>query len=132
MIYMLDTNACIEHLRNPACNVGVQMNERWRDEFVLSAITEFELLYGAANSKYPIGEEAKALEFIRRFECVPFNRHAAALAGQLRADLESRGEMIGSLDFLIAVTAIIRGARLITHNTSEFSRVPHLEWEDWH
>jgi tRNA(fMet)-specific endonuclease VapC len=132
MIYMLDTNACIEHLRSPACNVGLKMNEKWRDEFTVSAMTEFELLYGAANSDNPQQEEIKVLEFLRRFECVPFGRHAAALAGQLRVDLESRGKMIGPFDLLIAATAIVRGAKLVTHNVEEFSRVPHLEWEDWH
>jgi tRNA(fMet)-specific endonuclease VapC len=132
MIYMLDTNACIEHLRNPACNVGLKMNEKWRDDFVISAMTEFELLYGAANSDNPIEEETKVSNFLRRFECAPFGRHAAALAGQLRVDLEAQGKMIGPFDLLIAATAIIRGAKLITHNVDEFSRVPHLDWEDWH
>jgi tRNA(fMet)-specific endonuclease VapC len=132
MIYMLDTNACIEHLRNPVCNIGMKMNEKWRDEFVLSAITEFELLYGAANSSDPSREEIKVTEFLGRFESVPFGRHAAALAALLRAPLEAGGKMIGPFDLLIAATAIIRGAKLITHNTDEFSRVPHLDWEDWH
>ena len=70
--------------------------------------------------------------FLRKFECVPFGRHAAALAGQLRVGLEAQGKMIGPFDLLIAATAIIRGAKLITHNVAEFSRIPHLEWEDWH
>jgi tRNA(fMet)-specific endonuclease VapC len=132
MIFMLDTNACIEHLRNPACNVGMRMSEKWRDEFVISAITEFELLYGAANSQNPKAEEAKVHEFLSRFESVPFGRHAAAMAGQLRSELEATGNVIGPFDLLIAATALIRGATLVTHNVGEFARVPHLEWEDWH
>ncbi len=107
------------------------MIEKWRDEFVVSAITEFELLYGAANSDDPAGEATKVTEFLKRFESVAFGRHAAALAGELRAELESIGKMIGSMDLLIAATAIVRGATVVTHNVDEFSRVPHLEWEDW-
>jgi tRNA(fMet)-specific endonuclease VapC len=32
---------------------------------------------------------------------------------------------------LIAGQALARDLTLITHNTSEFRRVPRLLWEDW-
>ena len=131
MIYMLDTNACIRHLRNPASEVGLKMQEKWRDEFVLSAVTEFELYHGAANSIRPEQEREKVEEFIKRFESVPVDRFAAALAGEIRASLEKSGNVIGPLDLLIASTAIISGATLVTHDVGEFSRVPHLKYEDW-
>jgi tRNA(fMet)-specific endonuclease VapC len=35
------------------------------------------------------------------------------------------------LDTLIAGTALANGAILVTHNTSEFSRVADLRLEDW-
>ena len=38
---------------------------------------------------------------------------------------------IGPLDNLIAGTAIAAGARLVTHNRSEFGRVPGLRIVDW-
>jgi tRNA(fMet)-specific endonuclease VapC len=131
MIYMLDTNACIRHLNNPACSVGLKMIDHWRDEFSISAITEFELYYGALGANRPELEVAKVRDFLVPFECVPFARHAAQLAADLRVELERLGQMIGPLDLQIAATAIIRKATLVTHNVKEFSRVPHLKWEDW-
>jgi tRNA(fMet)-specific endonuclease VapC len=123
MIYMLDTNACIEHLRNPASAVGYQMALHWRDDFVVSASTEFELRYGALRSMNPARELDRVATFLQPLECVPLDRYASQLAAEVRRDLESRGAMIGSLDLLIAATAIVRGSTLITHNVDEFARV---------
>lgn len=131
MIYMLDTNACILHLDNPACSIGLKMIEHWQDDFTVSAITEFELYHGALRSSRPDEEVAKVRDFLMRFECVPFARYAAQIAADIRRELERQGQMIGPLDLQIAATAIVRKATLVTHNVKEFSRVPHLEWEDW-
>ncbi len=49
----------------------------------------------------------------------------------IRAELTSKGQLIGPNDLLIAATALAHGAILVTHNTAEFSRVPGLIIEDW-
>jgi tRNA(fMet)-specific endonuclease VapC len=51
--------------------------------------------------------------------------------GDLRADLERRGEPIGSLDTLIAAHALSVNAVLVTNNTREFSKVRGLQLENW-
>ena len=51
--------------------------------------------------------------------------------GSLGADLEREGRPIGPNDLLIAATALTHSLTLVTHNTSEFSRVPGLKVEDW-
>jgi tRNA(fMet)-specific endonuclease VapC len=38
---------------------------------------------------------------------------------------------IGPNDLLIAAIALANGLIVVTHNTSEFSRVPGLSIEDW-
>ncbi len=131
MIYMFDTNACIQHLDNPACSVGLKMIEHWRDDFAVPTVTEFELQYGDLRSNRPSEELSKVREFLLRFERVPFGSHESHLAADLRVELERQGQVIGPFDLQIAATAIIRKATLITHNVKEFSRVPHLQWEDW-
>jgi tRNA(fMet)-specific endonuclease VapC len=128
---MLDTNACIRHLNNPACAVGLKMIEHWQDEFAVSSVTEFELYHGALGARRPDEETAKVRAFLTPLESVPFGRYQAQLAADLRKELEGRGEMIGPLDLLIAATAIVDKATLVTHNVGEFARVPHLRWEDW-
>lgn len=131
MIYMLDTNACIQHLRNRASAVGLKLQEKWRDKIVISAITEFELYHGALGSREPQLERAKVKDFLLFIETISFEKYAAQLAGELRFELEKKGQMIGPFDLQIAATAITHKAILVTHNVSEFSRVPHLVWEDW-
>jgi predicted nucleic acid-binding protein len=43
----------------------------------------------------------------------------------------SAGQMIGSYDVQIAAIALANNCALVTHNTTEFSRVPGLKLEDW-
>lgn len=39
--------------------------------------------------------------------------------------------MIGGNDLVIASIALAHGLTLVTHNVSEFSRIPDLVIEDW-
>jgi tRNA(fMet)-specific endonuclease VapC len=65
------------------------------------------------------------------FVCLPFDDRAADAFGSVRADLERVGRPIGPNDLLIAATAIANDLVLVTHNTSEFGRVPGLNVDDW-
>jgi tRNA(fMet)-specific endonuclease VapC len=51
--------------------------------------------------------------------------------GDLRATLTREGQLIGSMDLLIAAHAVALDATLVTSNTKEFSRVPGLKIENW-
>ncbi len=51
--------------------------------------------------------------------------------GPIRANLERAGKLIGGNDLLIASIALANGLTLVSHNVSEFSRVPGLVVEDW-
>jgi tRNA(fMet)-specific endonuclease VapC len=51
--------------------------------------------------------------------------------GQIRHDLGQKGLLIGPHDLLIAAIALANNLIVVTHNTSEFSRVPGLTIEDW-
>jgi predicted nucleic acid-binding protein len=55
----------------------------------------------------------------------------ARVAALIRRDLEEAGTSIGTLDTLIAATAVANRATLVTHNTREFSRIPDLALDDW-
>ncbi len=63
--------------------------------------------------------------------CNMFDDSAADVYGRIRAQLETFGTPIGPNDLMIAATALSGGLILVTHNTSEFSRVPGLLFEDW-
>jgi predicted nucleic acid-binding protein len=47
--------------------------------------------------------------------------------GRLLADLQRRGEIIDTMDLLIATAAVIAGASLVTGNPRHFNRIPGLE-----
>jgi tRNA(fMet)-specific endonuclease VapC len=51
--------------------------------------------------------------------------------GEIRADLASKGAMIGPHDLMIAAIALANGLTLITNNLREFERIPNLICEDW-
>lgn len=65
------------------------------------------------------------------FEIVPFDSGAVREYATIRAQMKSKGQLIGSNDMLIAVTVRSRNATLVTSNTREFMRVPGLKLEEW-
>jgi tRNA(fMet)-specific endonuclease VapC len=62
---------------------------------------------------------------------LPFDQAAARMAGGIRGLLESRGEMIGPYDVLLAAQALAANLTLVTANVQEFQRVPGLSLENW-
>jgi tRNA(fMet)-specific endonuclease VapC len=98
------------------------------------AIVEYELRYGLL--RLPQAAAAPRLaalaQLLRPLQLLPFDSECAALAARLRVDLEALGTPIGPHDTLIAATALRHQATLVTRNVREFSRVPGLQWLDWH
>jgi tRNA(fMet)-specific endonuclease VapC len=66
-----------------------------------------------------------------RLAVLAFDEDASAHAGEIHADLERRGLVIGPYDILIAGHARSRGLVVITGNPGEFHRVEGLRAEDW-
>ena len=56
---------------------------------------------------------------------------AADAYGSIRAELESKGEMIGNKDLWIAAHAVVEGLTLVTNNESEFRWVRGLKIQNW-
>ena len=65
------------------------------------------------------------------FPVVAFDAAAARLYGQIRAKLETRGQLIGPYDLMIAAHAKAMHAVLVTANVKEFSRVEGLKTVNW-
>jgi tRNA(fMet)-specific endonuclease VapC len=130
MSYILDTNICIYIINARPMHVL----ERFRQESIgnigISSITAAELAFGVIKS----GSEKnrRALEmFLAPLELFPFDDSAIWYYGEIRTELEKRGEPIGSLDTMIAAHAKALNAILVTNNTKEFSRVKGLSIENW-
>ena len=124
---MLDTNTCIYAMnrrrgfsaRVPLADCGV------------SVIVLGELDFGAHRSN----RSAQSFESIREFtstvQVVDIGAEVARRYGRLRAHLRAIGRPIGHNDLWIAAHALAREVPLITHNLSEFRRVPDLAVETW-
>jgi tRNA(fMet)-specific endonuclease VapC len=132
--YLLDTNAVVALLRNKP----VEVRERYReaesagDYLALSSVVLFELWYGVAKSSQ-VQENTERLRILLSgdLDLLDFDDEDARTAGQVRAILEKSGTPIGAYDLLIAGQALRRGLTVVTANTSEFSRVTGLSWQDW-
>ena len=103
-------------------------------DLAVPAVVIYELRFGLARLPAAAREERlKALEaFLRPLAVLPFDGVAAAAAARLRARLEVMGAPIGPHDVLIAASALVQGATLVTRNVREFSRVEGLQVESWH
>jgi tRNA(fMet)-specific endonuclease VapC len=132
--YLLDTNAVVALLRNKPSNVRGRYRQAQAagDSISLSSVVLFELWYGVAKSR-DIQENTERLRVLLSgdLELLDFDDEDARTAGQVRAALEKDGTQIGAYDLLIAGQALRRGLTLVTANTSEFSRVNGLSWQDW-
>jgi tRNA(fMet)-specific endonuclease VapC len=130
MRYLLDTNTCVDVMRNHP-NVVNRMSGVAPGDSVISTITSYELYTGIAKCGSPDKEQAKVDLLLRTVIELPFDQTAAREAGRIRGLLESRGEMIGPYDVLLAAHALAAGLILVTANTNEFQRVPGLTVENW-
>ena len=70
-------------------------------------------------------------EFLGRYASLPFDDDAADVYAEIRAQLERAGTPVGANDLLIASIARSNDLVLVTHNISEFERIPGLRVEDW-
>ncbi len=97
----------------------------------ISSIASFELFTGVEKCANPASEEQKVDLLLATVTEIAFDHLASRESARIRAILESQGCMIGPYDILIAGHALSIGLILVSGNTSEFSRVPGLQLENW-
>ncbi len=130
MRYLLDTNTCIAVMRNEPAAVA-RMSAAAPLDCAVSTVTAYELFTGVAKCSNPQKEGAKVQKLLQTVVETPFGMAAAQKAGEVRADLESRGLMIGPYDVLLAGHALAAALILVTANINEFKRVVGLALENW-
>jgi tRNA(fMet)-specific endonuclease VapC len=132
--YLLDTNAVIGLLNHnpPSVRQYLRTALEKKAEVYISSIVLFELWYGVARSKRQQENEQRLRIFLSgEIGVLSFEAEDAAIAGELRANLESAGTPIGPFDLLIAAQAIRHEMTLVTANLAEFRRISGLAWENW-
>jgi len=131
MGYLLDTNVCIEILRGRNLALKMCLATRSLNELVLCSVVWAELQCGARLAQNPQQELTRLQDAFGDWPRLPFDDSAAEAYGVIRARLQRAGRLIGGNDLLIAAIAQTNDLTLVTHNTSEFTRVPTLPVEDW-
>ena len=130
---VLDSNTISYYFRGDPL-VVTRMQALKPAEVGVPVIVEYELRYGLM--RLPPEAAAPRLaalaKLLQPLQVLPFDSECAAHAARIRAELESIGMPIGPHDTLIAATALRHQATLVTRNVREFSRVPGLQWVDWH
>jgi tRNA(fMet)-specific endonuclease VapC len=131
MIYLLDTNTCIQYINQRNSAVLNTLRTKRREDVAICDIVKFELYYGAYKSQRPERNLEVLSEFFLEIFSLPFEEEAAKIAGMIRGDLKKKGTPIGPYDLQIAAISIANNLILVTHNTREFNRIEDLKVEDW-
>jgi predicted nucleic acid-binding protein len=120
-VKLLDTSVAIDHLRGspPAVELLTDLLEA-EESILASEVMRFELLAGVRQ------KEVKALEqFFSAISWVPVGEEVARVAGSL-AQRHRRSHSGIDADYLIAATALLLEAELLTTNVRHFPMIAGL------
>ena len=129
--YLLDTNICIYIRQKRPEDLLRRFEKLAPGEAAVSVITYGELLYGAEKSAQRRAALERLRELVLLLPALPLPEAAAESYGKIRAELESKGEMIGNNDLWIAAHASTADLTLVTNNEREFRRVRGLKLQNW-
>lgn len=129
--YLLDTNICIYIAKHNPPKVKQRFLELTASDLAMSIITYGELCLGAEKSQGP----AQARQIIGRLaEVIQIEALTPEVGihyGEIRAQLQKDGTMIGNNDLWIAAHARANGWTLVSNNLREFERVKGLSLDNW-
>ena len=134
MNYLLDTNVCIALINGTSRMTRRRYFQAASHQIIpqTSSIVAHELWYGVAKSGRVAQNANRLTAFLTSAVAIlDYTEQDAQAAGEIRAELESKGQRIGEYDTLIAGQAYCRNLILVTANTREFGRVKGLTVEDW-
>jgi len=129
--FMLDTDTCSYIMKRSHQAVLDRLRAIPVGAACMSVITQAELLYGVELSPNRVRDAAALNAFLPYMKVLDFGSDAATHYAGIRADLKTRGAMIGANDLLIAAHARAAALTLVTNNTTEFGRVRDLVIENW-
>ncbi|HNR10226.1 MAG TPA: type II toxin-antitoxin system VapC family toxin [Nitrosomonas europaea] len=130
---ILDSNTISYYFRGDP-QVVLRLRAQRPQDVAVPAIVEYELRYGLLRLSPEMAAPrlAALTTLLLPMQKLPFDSECADHAARIRTTLEAAENPIGPHDTLIAATALRHGATLITRNVREFSRVPGLQWINWH
>ena len=130
---LIPTRGFTDHrLISPPYQTGFYgVTDKRAEMMCVSSITEAELLHGAEKSQQREHNLRQVADFLSRLDVLPYTSKAASHYGDIRADLERNGRLIGINDLHIAAHTRSEGLVLVSNNLREFERVAGLRLENW-
>jgi tRNA(fMet)-specific endonuclease VapC len=128
--YLLDTNTASYIIKGNVKRVRERLLKVPMSQVLISAVTEAELLFGAARKREAVRLKTAIDEFLLRVDSLPWDSNATRRYAGVRAALEIAGTSMGNLDMMIAAHALAEEAVLVTNDRS-FRRLKELKIEDW-
>jgi tRNA(fMet)-specific endonuclease VapC len=128
--FILDTDICIYWLKG---------NERIEKKIIqtgfanifITVITECELYYGAFKSARREQNLSVIRELKRKIQTFHTSEGISYIYGELKSDLEKKGQTIDDADLLIASIVLEKNVTLVTNNMEHFKRIPVLKVVNW-
>lgn len=133
-MYLLDTDILSNLLkRAPSTTLIAKLASVPIEQQFTSSITLGELVYGAYRLRTHTGTLLEQLEktLLPNLPVLPFDIAAARQYGEVRAELEHHGMLLGDADLRIGAIALARGLTVVTGNPQHFQRIPGLAVENW-
>jgi tRNA(fMet)-specific endonuclease VapC len=129
--YLLDTNICIYIAKHNPMSVRERFARHTTSELVMSVITLGELRFGAEKSQAKERALSVIDDLVKLVPIEPVPESAGEHYGQIRAELQKAGQIIGNNDLWLAAHARSQNWILVTNNEKEFLRVSGLHIENW-
>lgn len=132
-MFLLDTNVVSEIVKRiPHPKVIARLDKELSASLFISAITVFELRFGAARSAKPASLWARIQrDIIERFQVLPFTEQDALDSADLMAPLVGGGQNLAIQDVWLAGVAVSRNLTLVSRNRRDFDRIVGLNVENW-
>lgn len=133
-MYLLDTDILSNLLkRAPSTTLIAKLASMPIEQQFTSSITLGELVYGAYRLRTRASALLEQLEktLLPNLPVLPFDAAAARQYGEVRAELERHGTLLGDADLRIGAIALVHGLTLVTGNVRHFQRIPGLPVENW-
>lgn len=127
-MYMLDTNTVSYFFRQEP-TVVKKLQQLNPEMICISSVTAAELFYGVKKRK-----NQKLSDFLTTFlsaiTVLDWDYQAAEVYGQLRADMEREGKIMGVQDQMIGALALATECVLVSSDKA-FQLIPNLVLENW-
>jgi predicted nucleic acid-binding protein len=122
-VKLIDTSVVLDHLQGELKATALLSDLLARNEVVAaSELTRAEVLAAIRP-----GERDASEQFFSVFSWVPVNEQISRVAGDLASDRPAGRHGVGAVDYLIAATAMVIGAELVTTNPRRFPMLSELK-----